>query len=159
VRVGVREPETERLGTASAWVEVPDLKRKKLSLSNILLTDAQNDDLGSQLGKENIALQGGTRQGIRVFRQNQMLGYYLRVYNPGKTEIMYQNEITSGEKIIAQGDWKQVPAPTNNGKGIELGRMFPLTEITPGLYELRVRVREGTSKKMIERTISFEVIK
>ena len=37
--------------------------------------------------------------------------------------------------------------------------MFPLTNITPGLYELRVRVREGTSKKMIERTISFEVIK
>jgi VWFA-related protein len=159
VRVGVREPETERLGTASAWVEVPDLKRKKLNLSNLLLTDAQNDDLGSQLGKENMALQGGTRQGIRVFRQNQMLGYYLRVYNPGKTEVMYQNEITSGEKIIAQGDWKPVPAPTNNTKGIELGRMFPLTDITPGLYELRVRVREGTSKKMIERTISFEVIK
>lgn len=160
VRVAVREPETERIGTASAWVEVPDLKRKKLALSNILLIDAEGADFVRQLGKESVTLQFGTRQGIRVYNQKQMLGYYLRAYNPGKNELMYQNEIAQGDTIIGQGEWKPVGADGNAGaNGIELGRMFPLADIPPGLYELRVRFREGTSKKVIERVAAFEVVR
>lgn len=160
IRVGVREPESERIGTASAWIEVPDLKRKKLTLSSILLTDVESLDLLTQLGKENVTLQVGTRQGIRVYKQSQMLGYYMRVYDPGKEELVYQNEVAQGDKIIAQGAWQPVKKSSRSGaKGAELALMFPLADIPPGFYELRVRVREVKSKKAIERTAAFEVVK
>ncbi|MBX3277743.1 MAG: VWA domain-containing protein [Acidobacteria bacterium] len=160
VRVAVREPDTERIGTTSAWVEVPDLKRKKLALSNILLTDAESLDHVTQLGKENVSFQVGTRQGIRVYNKRQMLGYYMRVYNPGKTELMYRTEIAQGDKVIAQTEWKPVAgAGSVSAKGIELGRMLPLAEIEPGLYELRLSFREGSSKKVTERTAAFEVVR
>lgn len=160
VRVAVREPDTERIGTTSAWVEVPDLKRNKLALSNILLTDTESLDHVTQLGKENVSFQVGTRQGVRVYKQRQMLGYYMRVYNPGKTELMYRTEIAQGERLIAQSEWKPVAgAGSLSAKGIELGRMLPLADIDPGLYELRLSFREGTSKKVTERTAAFEVVK
>src|SRR6185295_13859425 len=40
VRVGTLEPETENIGTANAWVEVPDLAKGKLELSSVLLATA-----------------------------------------------------------------------------------------------------------------------
>jgi hypothetical protein len=159
IRVGAIEPETERMGTASTWVEVPDLTKKRLALSSILLSDGTTRGPLTRFGKESLTLQSGTRQGVRVYQHSEMLSYLLRAYNPGGSNLVYQNEIAQGDTIVAQGEWKPVPQETKAPMGIELGRMFPLEGIPPGLYELRVRMREEKSKKPMERSVAFEVIK
>jgi hypothetical protein len=159
IRIGAMESETERIGTASTWVEVPDLTKKKLALSSILLTDDTTHGPLTKFGKDDLSLQRGTRQGVRVYQQSEMLRYLLRAYNPGGSNLVYLNEIAQGDAIVALGEWKPVPPETKAPTGIELGRMFPLEGIPPGLYELRVRMREEKSKKPMLRSVAFEVIK
>ena len=158
IRVGVREPETDMIGTASAWVQVPDTKKKKLAVSNVLLTDPAGTDHLVALGKENITLQTGTRRGVRVYKPNEILAYYVRVYNASARGVVYQLQISQGDKVVAEAPWKPIPdAGGTATKGIELGRMFPLEGLPPGFYELRVKVKEEKEKKSIDREITFEV--
>lgn len=158
IRIGVREPDTDLMGTAAAWVQVPDTRKKKLALSNILFTDPSGLDHLVALGKESITLQTGTRQGIRVFKPNETLAYYIRLYNPPPKTLVYQLQITQGDKVLAEAPWKPIPeSNAANTKGIELGRMFTLVGLSPGFYELRVKVKEEKEKKSIDRDITFEV--
>jgi VWFA-related protein len=159
IRVGVREVETEHIGTGAAWVDVPNLARKKLQLSSILLTDAVSLDHLTLLGKENVTLQVGTRQGIKGYRASDMLGFYLRVYPPDKGTFVYQIEIRQGDVVVATTEWIPVPQSVPaGGKGIELGRQFPLKGLAPGIYDLRVLVRETSDKKILEQRAAFEVV-
>lgn len=157
-RIGVREPETDMMGTAAAWVQVPDTKKKKLALSNVLLTDPAGMDHLVALGKESITLQSATRRGVRVYKPNDQLAYYVRVYNAPARGLVYQVQITQGDKVLAEAPWKPIPESNASAtKGIELGRMFPLEGLPPGFYELRVKVKGEKEKKSIDREITFEV--
>ena len=110
------------------------------------------------LGKESITLQASTRRGVRVYKPNDDLADYVRVYNPPAKGLVYQVQITQGDTILAEAPWKPIPESTGaSTKGIELGRMFPLGGLPPGFYELRVKVKEEKEKKSIEREITFEV--
>jgi len=160
IRIGVREPESDIMGTTAAWVQVPDTKKKKLALSNILLTDPAGMDHLVALGKESLTLQTSTRRGLRVFKPNDNLAYYVRVYNAPARGLVYQVQITQGDKVLAEAPWKPIPESNASAtRGIELGRMFPLGELPPGFYELRVKVKEEKEKKSIDRDITFEVAK
>ena len=153
------------MGTAGAWVTVPAINSKKVEVSNILLTDAQSLDFLKTLGKENVTLQNGTRQGMKAYRQQDSLGFYLRVYPPAKSSkadvegLTYRTEVLRGDQIIAETPWKPLPLDLNTVKGIELGRQFALAGIAPGFYELKVSVKSPKSKTVVERTASFEIIR
>jgi VWFA-related protein len=165
IRIGVRDTETDRMGTAAAWVTVPAINSKKIEVSNILLTDAQSLDFLATLGKENLTLQNGTRQGMKAYSQKDSLGFYLRVYPPLKFSsadlqgLTYQTEVHHGDQVIAETGWKPLPLDQNTKKGIELGRQFPLAGIPPGFYELKVSIKPAKSKSVVERTASFEITK
>ncbi len=164
VRVGVREVETGLVGSAAAWVQVPDLAGKRLSVSSLLLTDPVTMDHIVTLGKETLTLQVGTRQGLRAFRNSDMLGFYLRVYPPVKApanelaSLTYLSEILQGERVVAETGWKPLTVGQEMLKGIELGRQIPLEGIPPGLYELKVTIKTAKSKAVIERTAAFEIV-
>jgi VWFA-related protein len=165
IRIGVRDTETDRIGTAAAWVTVPAINSKKVEVSNILLTDAQSLDFVQTLGKENLSLQNGTRQGMKAYSQKDSLGFYLRVYPPARfsssdvQSLTYLTEVHRGDQVVAETGWKPLPLDLNTKKGIELGRQFPLADIAPGFYELKVSVKSTKSKTVVERTTSFEITK
>ncbi|MBP1624699.1 MAG: hypothetical protein H6Q07_2719, partial [Acidobacteria bacterium] len=49
-RIGVREEGTDRMGTASAWVEVPEVKPDKLEMSSLVLRNPLDTDPSSKEG-------------------------------------------------------------------------------------------------------------
>ncbi|MEP7273440.1 MAG: VWA domain-containing protein [Acidobacteriota bacterium] len=163
IRVGIRELETDKMGTAAAWVEIPELGGKKLQVSNILLTDPTTLDYVSTLGKENLSLQNGTRQGLKAYRQRDILGFYVRVYPPAKatadelTGLTYQTEIWLGDRIVAETGWKPLQSSPDTLKGVELGRQIPLSGIAPGFYDLKVVVKSPKTKNPTVRSAAFEI--
>ena len=165
VRVGVREVATGKVGSAAALVQVPDLTGKRLSVSSLLLMDPVTMDHVATLNKETVTLQGGTRQGIKWYRNNEMLGFYLRLYPPAKapanelSSLTYLTEILQGERVVAETGWKPLPAGLEMPKGVELGRQIPLEGLPTGLYELKVTIKTSKSKAVIERTAAFEIVR
>ena len=152
VRVGVLEPETESIGTANSWVEVPDLSTGALALSSILLTpesDAQNAPSASQQWSA-----------TRSYKSPSVLVYYLMLYNAPSSvgsELTIQSEISQNEKIVYQSQENPVSSRMvgKDNKGMEIGGRLNLT-LEPGFYELRVAVKDKKNRES-RRSVAFAV--
>lgn len=152
VRVGVLDPETESIGTAISWVEVPDLSTGTLALSSILLTpesDAPKPPSASQQWNA-----------VRSYKSPGVLVYYLMLYNaPSSTasELTIQSEISQNEKVVYQSEENPVSSRMvgRDNKGMEIGGRLNLT-LEPGFYELRLAIKDKSNRQS-RRSIAFAV--
>lgn len=160
VRVGIMEAKTERLGTAMAWVEVPKLGQNKALVSNLMLMQQGNVQAdGTKSGS-----MSQFRQGIRLYQRGEVLAYFLRIYPPNNqkptdAEIILQTQISQGERIVFQSQWLPVSARSVAKDKIssEISGELKLNTIKPGLYELRVLVKEPKSAQPLQRSVLFSV--
>ncbi len=167
IRVGVREPANERMGTAAAWVETPDLSKKKLTLSSLFLSDAvraQVETPTANDGSGNSLLPSKQVQGIRYYRRGQSLIYLFRLYHAtakdgAETDAQMQIEILKDEKAIIQVPWQ--PASSRQlGKdaiGLVIGGQLALQQMAPGIYDLRVSVKGPKMKRPVQRSVAFGI--
>ncbi len=176
VRVGLLEPATQRIGTAHAIVQVPDLKRKQLTLSSVMVTDRVEDLTGPSPNaapnqppneaKVEVKAEARFMQGIPFFQPSQNLIYYFQLYANAPTvakpeDLTLQAEIWQEDKQIVTVQ----PVPLTerligrDEKALTIGGQIVLSPFPVGLYELRLTVR-GTGKKTVAtRTLLFGVEK
>jgi VWFA-related protein len=154
IRVGVRELSTERVGTSSVVIEVPDLSRGKLALSSLFLRDDLNRE----------GTPTDYRQGLRVYRQGDPLVYQFRAYNAegalsqDAAGLSMQIELRQGEKSVYAGAWQPL-APLvvkRDAKGLEVGGELR-AQLPAGVYELVVSVRDDRRKKTVSGAVTFAV--
>ena len=151
VRVGALEPETENIGTANAWVDVPDLTKGKLELSSVLLA-ASGDTQQA----------GGLQQldAIKAYKTGGTLVYYLMLYNSSSSvasDLTIRSEITLNDKVIYESEPQPVSARMvgKDNKGIEIGGQLNL-DIEPGFYSLRVEIKDKSNREF-RRSVEFLV--
>lgn len=162
VRIGVRDMESERAGTALAWVEVPDLKKGRLALSSLFLGRDQKTEEKEVVASDKNA---GPRLmvGRAAFRSGERAYYRFVAYNTSKNDELSEGatvkiDIYSDEKAVFEGKWNPVSARAiRRGKaGVEIGGEVMLG-LDPGIYEMRITVRGGKSKKTVEQTALIEI--
>jgi VWFA-related protein len=173
IRVGVFEPKTERTGTATALVQVPDLKSKKLTLSSLQLSviapgqeaaaTAQAKNNGD-LAPGNDKVNDKVVQGIRFFQRQQPFLYALRLYqnanqNFPPEELELQTEIWQNDKVVSKSEWFPVPSRIieRDAKGLTLAGQLQLLNFRDGIYELRLNVRVKGKKAGAQRIAVFGV--
>lgn len=164
-RVGVRENGSERIGTANAWVEVPNLGRVRLAASSILLTTVGASRDGKQPGSTDAPelLMPGVRKGIAFFKQGASLAYQLTVYESSRRKLeelglLMQSELAQGGRSIYRSEWQPVTERLVRvgKKGFDLGGQINL-DLKPGVYELKVTVKDPKSNRSAQQDIVFEV--
>jgi VWFA-related protein len=164
-RIGVQEPDTGRIGTTTAWVDVPDLDRSKIALSSLVLLDPLPAGNEAQADMESGELkQIRMVQGIRLFSRNRYCGYVFRIFqngnNPSSSELTMKMELLKSNKPVKQNQWVPLAARQKDGEGngeIYVGGKVNLAGLSPGIYELSISVRDGGSKKAAQRTAVFGV--
>jgi VWFA-related protein len=162
-RIGVLETATERVGTATGWIEVPDLDNGRLMLSALLLSreSGANQQPANKAGTVE-SLSPAVTQGIVIYKTGAELRYNLAIY-PGKDqktgELSMQIEVAQGDRLIYQGQWAGVESRVveRDSKGIEVSGSLTLSGVKAGVYELRVAVKRPNSKKPVQRVASFGV--
>lgn len=164
-RVGVLETGTDRIGTATAWVEVPNLARSKLALSSLILLDAPGAGTTTVAdGKTEVLGSSKMLQGVRLYPWNQLCAYFLRVYcgakTPADSNLVVQTEIVMAGKPIRQDEWQRLTAGEvdKDSKGwVSIGGQVNLAGLKPGLYELRITVKDPQSKQTAQRIAVFGI--
>ena len=173
IRVGVFEPKTERTGTATALVQVPDLKSRKLTLSSLQLSvlepvpgaaaTTQPKDTGN-LAPTNDKVQDKVVQGIRFFQRKQPFVYALRLYQNASQasapeELEMQTEIWHNDKVLNKSEWFPVTSRIieRDAKGLTLAGQLQLLNFQDGIYELRFNVRVKGKKGGAQRIAVFGV--
>ena len=167
IRVGVRELGSEQIGTAAAWVEVPELPRKKLALSSIILADWSDNQTAfpeGPLAKQSTASR--LMHGIRFYHPSDTFAYYMLVYRPENPKsgvaapdlLMKTNFISKGNPIEL-AEWYPLSSRQlqETKKGTVVGGKIQLQNTKPGIYELLVSVKDAKSNRTVQRTTTFGI--
>jgi len=164
-RIGVREKGTDRIGTATAWIEVPELENDRLEMSSLILSNPLDFDTADAEGIDVSELeQIKMVQGIPLFERGDFFDYSFRVYqgthSAAESELEWMPELYRDGGLIKQEQWLpiSVEEEDRDSKGwFDVYGEVDIGEIGSGVYELRVKVKDSKLNHTVQRTTVFSV--
>jgi hypothetical protein len=153
VRVAVREERSNRLGSASQWIEVPDLGRGTLTLSDVVLY-AEGTEAGD-------APSRGLKDvhALRRYPRGANLYYMGYAYNPrrddqGATDVVMQAQVWAGER--PQGVSPPEPLAFE-GRTASVSGRIALEGLPAGAYALRLLVVDRKAQATVQKRVAFTI--
>lgn len=170
LRMALRDVNSDRLGSATQFIEVPDVKKRRLTLSSVIVQAAAY----KQPAVANDATEDGVEDvdplasvALRTFRQGTAVNYGCYIYNArisssGQQQLEYEVRLyQDGTEVLRTGP-HPVGTPTPSAEQPFAGGMLKLGhEMMPGTYVLEVDVTDRLAKKhwRATQTVDFDVIK
>jgi hypothetical protein len=171
-RISLRDTATDRIGSAGQFIEVPDLGRKRLALSGILLS-GKTLAAGSTIaptGKLKPETDPEAGPALRRLKQMMKLEYGLLIYNAaldkasGKPQLTTQIRLFRDGKQVFSGD--ELPynlaGQTDLGRLVVAGALELGTDLAPGEYIFQVIVSDTLADKkyrVATQWMDFEIVK
>jgi VWFA-related protein len=180
LRAALRDQASARVGSASQFVEVPDIKKNRLTVSGILIRGIspqafKKDGTALSNQEQNSVDQVDemdpiANAAVRQFHSGYVIECGFFIYNAqiekvsGKPNIQFQLRLFRDGQPIFAG--KEIPLDLTNqpdlkrlkaGAGIQLG-----TEMVPGEYVLQIVVTDLLAKekhRVTSQWIDFEIVK
>jgi VWFA-related protein len=176
LRMAVRDNATEHVGSASQFVEVPDLRKQRLTLSGLIVSGARaaNADARPQTtsaSKETGAAAAPGQDGaapstadtadllagpaIRRLRHNTLLDYACVIYNATTDKATNLPQLTLQVRLFRDGQQvfadqpqplKLTPQP-DMSRISATGRLRLGTDLTPGEYVLQLVVTDALADR------------
>jgi VWFA-related protein len=177
LRAVVRDENSERVGSANQFIEVPDLKKNKLSLSGIILNSfdpqAKKTEAAADSSQPTDASTSETdpltQTALRRFHNGTALQYGCFVYNAKIDKKTNQAQLTTQTRIFRDGKQifvgKEIPVDTNGQTDLKRLRAegaIHILGLEPGEYVLQIVVTDALAKekhRTVTSWIEFEVIK
>ena len=160
VRVAVREDGGGKLGSASQWVQVPDLAEGKLTLSSLFLLKKEDGPGAEAPAGGALSLRGA--QALRRFKRGEVLYVQHFAYNPGRdasgaTNLVTQSEIWRGGVLLASSAPEAMDLGGRGGPLVPHTRSIKLEPFGPGDYEVRIVVTDRNANEMASRRVGFTI--
>lgn len=171
-RIALQDTATGKIGAASQFIEIPDLGKKRLTLSNLILRNyTLNEWQKVSQNPGNIFSSGNNKlldTITRQFKPGSMMTYFFEIYNAKTSpnsvpQLMLQAKLFRDGKVIMEG----TPSPINVNEQSDYGRIAKLTALTlgndlqPGNYALQIVVYDKQAKgksQVASQSIDFEII-
>jgi hypothetical protein len=176
LRIAVRDAATERVGAANQYVEVPNLNRKRLTLSGLVVASApvkSPPQTTNVVADDKGAITTGdiqTNPAARRFSTGMMLDYGLVIYNAKLDGATHRPQLIIQTRLYREGQQvftgQAQPVTSNQQTGLErietAGRLQLGSELPPGEYVLQVIVTDALADKQHQTAtqwIDFEIVK
>ncbi|WP_321473095.1 VWA domain-containing protein [uncultured Paludibaculum sp.] len=171
LRAVVSDPDGEKLGSATQFIDVPNLKDGHLALSGIMLTLATNEAVkklaGRTDGGEQDAQDSDGSAAIRHFRRGQKVAYGYKVLNAA-LDATREPQLMTAVRLYRDGQevFHSDPRPlgvagaTDKSKLMVGGVLQLGQQFEPGDYALQVVVWDKLVKpgrNMVSQAIDFEL--
>lgn len=174
LRVALRDHATDKIGSASQFVEVPNLKKKRLTLSGIVLENIsvaawqKRNTAGTALGTNDNEGNPLNDTSVRRFRRGSVLNYGFSIYN-AKSAPGQPASLTSQVKLYLDGKpiFEGSPQPIASTSGGENGSFNHAASISlaekmaPGEYVMQIIVTDNLAKekrRTVNQFVQFEVL-
>lgn len=154
-RTVLRDPETGKLGSAGQFIQVPDLTKKRLALSGLILASSQPDQKDANAAMAE-SPEVNRSPAVRRFPRGGLLDYGAMIYNAqtdsptGKPNLTTQIELYQDGKQIFQSSPRPVGSPAANGR-VECSGRLTLATLPPGDYQLHLIVTDVLAKSKYAR--------
>lgn len=188
LRTALRDTTSEKVGSASQFIDVPNINKNHLTISGIVISGIDPAAKSKQTNKESAgeALAPGTQANaaeeeiadtdpqasaaVRKFRRGMILQYGYVIYNAqldkaaGRPQLQTQMRVFRDGKEFFAGRVQPLDASGQSDlKRIASGGALQLgTDMTPGEYILQIIVTDPLAKPKYRTTtqwIDFEIVK
>ncbi|MBA3633589.1 MAG: VWA domain-containing protein [Acidobacteria bacterium] len=169
-RLAVRDAGSKMLGSASQIIQVPDLKKSKIFLSGLTVSqvDANGKFVAPSAVKPENALSltdSAATPAIRRFRPNSILAYAYTLYNARADKTTNQPKLTvqvnlyRDGKIISEGkpQTPELEKPSDPSRINDYGYLRLNANIEKGDYALQIIVKDLLTNETTSQWIDFEV--
>jgi VWFA-related protein len=188
LRTALRDTTSERIGSATQFIEVPDIKKNRLTLSGIIINglDPSAKRKATDKNTEGAALAPGTSAdkaeeeiadtdphagpAVRTFRRGMILQYDYLIYNAQTDKAAGRPQVQTQMRLFREG--KQIftgrVLPYDAGNQPDTKRLTASgalqlgTDMTPGEYILQIIVTDTLAKdkyRTATQWIDFEIVK
>ncbi len=167
VDIVVKDVVSGHTGILHEGFEVPKYTSDKLQSSTLVVADLVESLNGRVAAGAFIFGPNKVRPNVsQEFKQGQPIGVYVQAYNVQIDQAELRPKITA-EYIISK-DGKEVRRIKEdgkvktvdldgNGQQITLGRMIPVTDLTPGSYEVKAWIKDEVSGQVVEPKGNFVI--
>lgn len=164
VDVIVRDVASGATGIRHVGFTVPKYDPAKLSTSTLILA-AKLESLGDQPAVGQFVI-GQTKVIPNVsgsYRRGQAVGVYMQVYNAGIDQTTLRPSVDveyallkDGKEIIKQTeDWRGL---SDSGQRLTLARLIDTSGLTPGEYQVAIRIRDRVSGQTLSPSDKFTLV-
>jgi VWFA-related protein len=178
LRTALRDVASEHVGSANQFIEVPDIKKNRLTLSGIMMRglplqvfEKGGVDVGEEKADDTVdETDPTTSAAVRQLKTGLVVVYGLAIYNAridkatGKPAVQIQMKLFRNGQEVFTG--KETPLDVSNQtdlKRLSAGGAMQLgSEMAPGEYILQVLVTDSLAKenyRVASQWIDFEVLK
>jgi hypothetical protein len=149
-------------GVRQIGFEAPRFPANRLATSDILLAAKLEKTEGVTAGQFIIGANKVIPNISRVFRRNDPIGIYLQVYNAAIDQTTLRPAadaeyvlLKDGKEISKQReDWLQI---NDAGERLTLTRLIDSRSLTPGQYEIQVRIRDQVTGQTTAPSATFTI--
>jgi VWFA-related protein len=182
LRTAIRDSQSNKVGAANQFIEVPDFKKTPLALSGIILRGASAPAIEQPeptTAGENAArhTEGRVEESdaqsnavVRRFQPGQVIEYGYLIYNAALDQATRRPRLETqlrlyrdGQKIFEGRSWALDTATQADLARLAAGGTMRLSsQLTPGDYDLQVIIRDLANKdrpRAVTQWIDFEILK
>jgi hypothetical protein len=169
LRIAVRDSQTDKVGSASQFIEVPDLGKSRLALSGIVLTSAYDEPAAA--APKAAAVRDPLREAtVRRFRRGSQIDFLYHIYNAkvdratGRPRLLTQARLfRDGQPVFDGPAVSYDPGPQKDMTHLKNGGRLQLgLNLTPGDYVLQIVVTDELAKgsrATATQWLDFEIVK
>jgi GWxTD domain-containing protein len=163
VEIIVRDVQSGATGIQRIGFEAPSFPEDRLSASSIVLAaKLENMESGAAVGPFVIGTTKVIPNLSRVFRRNDPVGVYLQVYNAAIDQTTLRPAADAEYVLLKNGkelskqveDWRQI---NEAGQRLTLTRLIDSRALTPGEYEIQVRIHDHVTGQTIAPSATFTI--
>jgi len=169
LEIVVKDLHSDHVGTWRQSLEVPNFD-EDLSTSSVILADKMERVPARDMGRGPFVI-GDTVVRPRVpsmtskaavFRRGEKLNVWMQVYNLAVDEKNGKSDASVDFDVVQEGTKKTVlhgtqPADLRAAGQVTLEKTFSANELEPGLYRLKVHVRDQIAKQAVEPEAVFAI--
>jgi hypothetical protein len=168
VRTAARDQKSGKVGSASQWIEIPDLSTHKLTLSSLLLiSDVTGGEAKPDATKPGAPVAAPQIQFSvdRRFKRSSQLSFWIFIYNSlrgtngaSAPDVAAQIEMVSNGKPIVNSPLRKLEtAGMTDLQRIPYGGQFPLANLPAGRYDLKITITDQIAKASVSEHVVFQV--
>lgn len=157
VRVAARDNKSGRTGSASQWIEIPNIAGGMFALGNLLVAERTIEKASTQAGATTSEIVHVSAD--HTFARTSQLRFVTFIYNAAAPPaVMLEVKILKDKQPVMVMPFKRVET-----KGVVDSARLPyaaevtLKELLPGRYVLQVTARERDGKKSATQNFKFVV--
>jgi hypothetical protein len=156
VRLAVRERTTGKSGSAMQWIDLPDPKPEKLTISSLFLGERRNSSTGT----------GGEPQSIPVeadhsFARDSVLRFQAYLYGAaqvsGAPEVWIDARLQRAGQTVLVISPSKVPALAKDMSRLPYWSEIALAKLSPGSYTLQLSATDRISGSTVTQRVRFSI--